>query len=212
MRSINQDFIKDLENNEIEIAHLLIIKLSAIGQDDLYFTNASRPLEFYDDEYRKQTFVPLPFKVGTITINTETEFKSVTLTVSNITKEFSELVMMYKLELCDVILYEISRRMLDNPAYRVELVRGVLDKPKITEENFEISLEQAHEIKGIKLPRRQHRKRCTLVFKRAPDCPYTGTAKSCDKSKTTCDSLGMTKYFGGFLRVADSADVRGANG
>ena len=206
--------MEDLKQDSIHVAHLLIIKAGVVdGGGDLYFTNHTSPVNFYDGDYTVREFIPVPFKVGTITMNTESEFKSVTLTMSNITKDFSQMVLGFDLEACEVVLYEISLRKLDNPAFRIEQARGVFNKPKITEENFEVSIEQAHEIIGIKLPRRSYRKKCQLTFGLAPECPYPSPiGKFCDKTKTMCATFGMVQYFGGFTRVADSADVRGEDG
>jgi phage-related protein len=211
MKSVPEELKQDISEQDINVAHLLVIIL--LDGSKLYFTNCNKKVMFYDDDFTLQEFVPAPFKVGTITVNTETSFPQVTLTMSNITRDFSQLVMGYSIDGCDAILFEVSLRKLENPLFRIELFRGVLDKPKVTEENFEISIVAAKEAKGIKLPRRSYRQRCQLVFGRAPECPYVAVpGEWCAKTRTACALHGMTKYFSGFDKVTSSSDIRGVNG
>lgn len=213
MKKLHAELKQDLERDEVRIAHLLIVKISDDEDDNLYFTNHSKEVTFFDDEFVARVFSPIPFKVGTITSNTETNFPQINLTLSNITRDFSQLVMQFQIDGREVILYEISLRKLDNPLFRIELFRGVLDKPKITEENFEVAVVSASEVKGIKLPRRSFRRRCQMVFGLAPECPYPNPeGKMCAKTYDACSKYGMTQYFGGFRKIASSSDVRGANG
>lgn len=70
-----------------------------------------------------------------------------------------------------------------------------------TEQRMEIELTNRMELLDVEIPRFRFSRLCRWVFK-GPECRYTGTETSCDKTRETCRTvMDNFRNFGGFPSV-----------
>lgn len=209
MREISTDMQERLNENTVRLANLVVIILD---ETTLYITDHDQQVPFFDEIGSPQIYEPVPFTIGAIESSSDGKFSQMTMSLANITREFSQMMRSVDFEGRKVIVYKVCLDELDSFVDKLEMFSGFIDKPDVNEQKFQVTILSAPEVMRFKIPYRTYSRTCPWVFG-SLQCPYQNpNGKKCDKTYGNCVTYKMTKYFGGFRKLPVTQDIRGTNG
>jgi hypothetical protein len=138
-------------------------------------------------------------------VSTQLGVGSITLTIDNVDKWFSTLVLSTNVSgkafVIERVALDENIQVLGTPE---TIFFGYLDEGPITRKEGRIEVNN-HMIKWrvIQCPRRLHSPSCPWIFKSTTYCTYDSTENWCDHTWERCTALGKTLYHGGFPSISD---------
>ena len=195
MKAVVDEFIqmKNKVGEKITPIYLYAIQYDKVANHWLRLAGSSKDINFDGYLYKK-----FPIRHSDIKENISGKIESLTLEAANATREIQYYLDTYKgLKGCEVIIKLVWLENIDNPLCFLE------DKYYIEDSNSNykdvtLNLSSNFDVLDIQIPRKSfYRSYCRFRFK-GPECGYTGSAESCDKTMTRCRELNNIERFGGF--------------
>jgi len=190
VKTLPADLLQEIAKEVSHIAHLIQFSFSTTK----YYTDCDQDI-YYDGNW----YLTKPINFDAAQYSTRPTIEAIKITISNVDRTFSNLVLSEDIRSKEV---QLSRIWLDKNLGVIGtaslILIGYVDEITIDKRQAEIMINDEMIKWKTLVPRRIHENKCTWQRFGGTECAYAGAEIWCDRSWERCSELGNTINFGGF--------------